>query len=54
MTFYADYDFDDELEDLRLEARAQRAFSNRLARHPDYRDPDYPECEPEENEDTDD
>lgn len=50
--FFTDYDFDDELEDLKLEARAERDHKRRIAAHPDYRDPDYPECEPED-EDSD-
>ena len=55
MNFYTDHDYwvDDEVEELKSEARAQRAFSRRLAAHPDFRDPDYPECEPEEDENTD-
>lgn len=33
---------EDELDDLRIEARAERQYRNRLARHPDPRDPHYP------------
>jgi hypothetical protein len=47
-----DYDYDDELNDLRLEDRARRRYENALMRNPDCRDPDHPGCEScEENED---
>lgn len=47
-----DYDYDDELNDLRLEDRARRRYENALMRNPDCRDPDHPGCELcEENDD---
>lgn len=46
-------DFDDpEVEELKAEARAQRAFPHLLRQHPDCRDPDHPGCEKCEGEDT--
>ena len=38
-------DNDDELEDLRAEARYARRHHNKLARHPNCQDPDHPGCE---------
>lgn len=51
-----DYDLTDcDVEELKAEARAQRALLYRLIRHPDCRDPDHPGCErceePEEQND---
>ncbi len=46
-----DPEHDDELEYLRLEAMAERQYRNRLARHPDPRDPDYPGPDHDEGED---
>lgn len=38
-----DYDYSqDEIDDLRLEARAVRRHNNALARHPQLQDPDWP------------
>ena len=46
---------DDDLEELRLDAIAERQHLNRLARHPDCRDPDHPGCQAcQDNEDEDD
>jgi len=33
---------DDELDDLRAERDAQRAYQRQLLNHPDPRDPDHP------------
>lgn len=54
--FYAhDYDYgSDELDDLRLEAKAERQYRNRLARHHNCQDPDHPGCEACEGDDYDD
>ena len=38
-----DYDYD--LEELRQEVTAEKRYYNRLIRHPDPQDPDYPELE---------
>lgn len=35
----------DEYDDLRAEALAERRYHNRLMRNPDCRDPDHPGCE---------
>lgn len=45
------YDSDDELDDLRMQARFERRYHNDLARHPDCRDPDHPGCEACEGDD---
>jgi len=43
---YRDPDLvDDELQELRAEARFERQQRNILMRHPDCRDPDHPGCE---------
>ena len=39
---------DDDLDDLRAERDAQRAYQRQLLAHPDPRDPDYPELEGED------
>ena len=44
-------DCEDGLDELRLEAQAQRRHRNQLARHPDPRDPDHPETDNEEDDD---
>lgn len=45
-------DYDDELNDLRMEDRARRQYQSALMRNPDCRDPDHPGCEScEETED---
>jgi hypothetical protein len=41
----SDDDHDDELEDLRNEARWQKQYFARLSRNPDCQDPDHPGCE---------
>lgn len=41
----SDSDHDDELEDLKNEARLQKQYFARLSRSPDCRDPDHPGCE---------
>lgn len=43
-----DYDYD--MDELRLEAAAERKSYRRLAAHPDPSDPEYPEFD-DENED---
>ena len=42
------YDADFDLDDLRAERAAARRYRNQLLRHPDPRDPDFPEIEEEE------
>lgn len=42
----------DELADLCREARAERRFRHLLLRHPDPRDPDHPEPEGDEADDS--
>ena len=42
------YDAEFDIEELRAERDAQRRFRNQLLRHPDPRDPDFPEEEEEE------
>ena len=43
LIMFDDYDYDrDELDDLRAQARFERRLRNKLMRHPDPRDPDYP------------
>lgn len=44
-------DFDDELDDLRMEAKAERQYRSRLSRHPDCRDPEHFGCEACEEDD---
>lgn len=39
------FDNDDELDDLRRQARHERQYLNDLARHPNCQDPDHPGCE---------
>ena len=39
---------DDDLDDLRAERDAQRAYQRQLLAHPDPRDPDYPELDGED------
>ena len=40
---FDDYDYDrDEYDDLRAQVRFERRLRNKLMRHPDPRDPDYP------------
>lgn len=40
---FDDYDYQqDELDDLRAQARFERRLRNKLMCHPDPRDPDYP------------
>lgn len=46
-------DNDDELDDLRMQARHERRQRNDLARHPDCRDPDHPGCKACEGDDDD-
>lgn len=45
-----DDDYDDEAETLRLDDLAKKRYHNQLMRHPDPRDPDYPELPEEEQE----
>lgn len=45
-----DDDYDYEAETLRLDEQARRRYHNQLMRHPDPRDPDYPEIDDEEQE----
>ena len=35
-------DYDDDYDDLRAQVRFERRLRNKLMRHPDPRDPDYP------------
>ena len=49
-------DYDDEIDDLRAQVRFERRLRNKLMRHPDPRDPDYPfddddACDTEDNDD---
>ena len=52
-----DSDSSDEYDDLRAQVRFERRLRNKLMRHPDPRDPDYPfdgddaDCAPEDNDD---
>ena len=53
-----DYDYQqDEVDDLRAQVRFERRLRNKLMRHPDPRDPDYPfdddddACDTEGNDD---
>lgn len=40
---FDDYDYQqDEINDLRAQVRFERRLRNKLMRHPDPRDPDYP------------
>ena len=40
---FDDYDYQqDEINELRAQARFERRLRNKLMRHPDPRDPDYP------------
>lgn len=40
---FDDYDYQqDEYDDLRAQVRFERRLRNKLMRHPDPRDPDYP------------
>lgn len=42
------YDYDaaqDEMEELRAQAQAERRYQRMLTAHPDCRDPDHPGCE---------
>ena len=40
---FDDYDYDrDEYDDLRAQVKFERRLRNKLMRHPDPRDPDYP------------
>lgn len=57
---FDDYDYDrDDYDDLRAQARFERRLRNKLMRHPDPRDPDYPfddddndaDCDTEDNDD---
>lgn len=51
MTHYiAEYD-DSDIQDLIEESRAQRRYYRQLGKHPDPRDPDYPEMDDDEGED---
>ena len=45
------YETEFDLEDLRAERDAQRRFRSQLLRHPDPRDPDFPEMEEEGGDD---
>jgi hypothetical protein len=42
MRYYSDTE--DTVDELRLEAQAERRYRNRLLRHPDCGDPDHPGC----------
>lgn len=56
---YSSYDYQqDEVDDLRAQVRFERRLRNKLMRHPDPRDPDYPfddddddACDTEGNDD---
>ena len=58
---FDDYDYQqDEVNDLRAQVRFERRLRNKLMRHPDPRDPDYPfddddaddaDCDTEYNDD---
>ena len=55
---FDDYDYQqDEVDDLRAQVRFERRRRNKLMRHPDPRDPDYPfdddddSCDTEDNDD---
>ena len=40
---FDDYDYQqDEIDDLRAQVRFERQLRNKLMRHPDPRDPDFP------------
>ena len=45
----------DDYDDLRVQVKFERRQRNKLMRHPDPRDPDYPfdddDCAPEDNDD---
>jgi len=60
LIMFDDYDYDyrqDEINDLRAQVRFERQLRNKLMRHPDPRDPDYPfdcdddDCDTEDNDD---
>ena len=42
------YDAEFDMEELRAERAAERRYRNQLLRHPDPRDPDFPEVGEEE------
>ena len=54
---FDDYDYQqDDYDDLRAQVRFERRLRNKLMRHPDPRDPDYPlddddACDTEDNDD---
>ena len=55
---FDDYDYQqDEVDDLRAQVRFERRLRNKLMRHPNPRDPDYPfdddadACGAEDNDD---
>lgn len=56
---FDDYDYkQDEVDDLRAQVRFERQLRNKLMRHPDPRDPDYPfdddddaDCDTEDDDD---
>ena len=57
---FDDYDYSlDDYDDLRAQVRFERRLRNKLMRHPDPRDPDYPfddddndaDCATEDNDD---
>ena len=55
---YSSYDSDSsDYDDLRAQVRFERRLRNKLMRHPDPRDPDYPfddddaDCDTEDNDD---
>ena len=45
------YDAEFDMEELRAERAAERRYRNQLVRHPDPRDPDFPEPPEEDCED---
>ena len=58
LIMFDDYDYQqDEVDDLRAQVRFERRLRNKLMRHPDPRDPDYPfdddedACDTESNDD---
>ena len=51
---FDDYDYDrDAYDDLRAQVRFDRRLSDKLMRHPDPRDPDYPFDDDDDDADCD-
>ena len=52
---YSSYDYQqDEVDDLRAQVRFERRLRNKLMRHPNPRDPDYPFDDDDDACDTED